>query len=114
MSISNGLSIFPHDTPVYVDPLMSCIRSRRWGYSKACHLFVATRSDLDALHELAAVIGLKRAWFQTSNRGVPHYDLCASKRKEAIKLGAIELDRSSAGRIFRCWHDQAPRKVGAV
>lgn len=42
--------------------------------------------DLVELHVFAEAIGLKRAWFQGD-----HYDVCQSKRKEAIGLGALPV-----------------------
>jgi hypothetical protein len=90
--------------PVYVDPLMSCLRSKRWRYDRACHLFVDTRTDLDALHRFAFIIGLERGWFQSDGH-LPHYDLTERKRRAAIAQGAIELDRRSAVMVFRRWRD---------
>jgi hypothetical protein len=55
--------------------------------------------SLDALHAMAAAIGLKRAWFQ--DHGTPHYDLCQAKRTFAIQLGAIEIDRRQTLVIIR-------------
>ena len=52
------------------------------------HMIADTVSEL---HDMAGRIGLKRAWFQPRSR--PHYDACLSKRAEAVRLGAIELDR---------------------
>ena len=43
------------------------------------------------LHGMADRIGLRREWFQPRN--IPHYDLSKTKRLEAVKAGAVELDR---------------------
>lgn len=69
---------------VYVDPLRPCMPSRKWPYTQSCHLVA---DSLDALHELASRIGLKRAWFQ-DHPLLPHYDLTPWKRKEALAAGA--------------------------
>ena len=45
---------------------------------------------LDELHAMAATLGLKREWFQDHPRH-PHYDICQSKRAQAIKLGAVPM-----------------------
>jgi hypothetical protein len=45
--------------------------------------------DINALHQLAAKIGLKRAWFQ-NHPTLPHYDLVPTKREAALRLGAQE------------------------
>ena len=69
---------------VYVDAL----RDWGWRLGRSCHLIADTNEEL---HEFAAKLGLKRAWFQKSTSG-PHYDLTASKRALAVRLGAVELD----------------------
>ena len=51
-----------------------------------CHLW---SDDLNALHELAEKIGMRREWFQ-NRPGFPHYDLVPRHRVEAIKCGAVE------------------------
>ena len=40
---------------------------------------------------MAGRIGIARRWFQ--NKRYPHYDICKSKRAQAVKLGAIEIGR---------------------
>jgi hypothetical protein len=62
-----------------------------WKLGPSCHLTADTEEEL---HAMALSIGLKRAWFQDGEKHtMPHYDLVASKRKKAIKKGAIEIDR---------------------
>jgi hypothetical protein len=58
----------------------------------SCHLMANGYSEqhLDALHKLAARIGLKAAWFQPHKRA-PHYDLTIGKRARAVAAGAIEV-----------------------
>lgn len=48
---------------------------------------------LDELHAMAQRLGLKRSWFQKSRNGMPHYDICQTKRAQAISFGAVEIDR---------------------
>ena len=48
-------------------------------------------NDLDALHGMAARIGLKRAWFQ-GDKTFAHYDVQASKRRLAVAAGAVEIE----------------------
>lgn len=57
--------------------------------------------SLDELHKMAASIGLRREWFQ--NHATPHYDLCQTKRKAALRLGAIEIDRRQTVTLIRRW-----------
>ena len=72
---------------VYVD------RLRDWGWrlGPSSHLIADTNEEL---HAFAARLGLKRFWFQPKARS-PHYDLTASKRAQAVRLGAVELDDRS-------------------
>ena len=69
---------------VWVDPL----KDWGWNLGPSCHLLADTREEL---HQFAARIGMQRRWFQDHPR-LWHYDLTASRRAEAIRLGAIELD----------------------
>jgi hypothetical protein len=73
---------------VYVDRLAS---NGRWGpcgrFLRSCHLFA---DSLDELHAFAARIGMKREWFQ-GHSSLGHYDLTANRRKQAVKLGAVEI-----------------------
>ncbi len=88
---------------VYVDSLESSpgskARTFRTG-TQYCHLTAADFSPeaIEALHMLAAKIGLKPAWFQASPPASwPHYDLVASKRPLAIAAGAVEETRLGGG-----------------
>lgn len=54
-----------------------------------CHMFADTKAEL---HAMADAIGLRRAWFQTGSV-LFHYDVSLTKREEAIKRGAIPVDR---------------------
>lgn len=74
---------------VYVDPLIDY----GWKLGPSCHM---TADTVEELNEFAVKIGLKLSWFQNSKRDVPHYDLVASKRKLAVKNGAIELTKDEA------------------
>jgi hypothetical protein len=72
---------------VYVDWLMN----HGWRLGPNCHM-TTDQEDLTELHEMARRIGMKRTWFQPAPpASVPHYDLVASRRTRAIKLGAVEI-----------------------
>lgn len=73
---------------VYVDDLMVYPKTARWPYGSACHLMA---DSLDELHAFAGRIGMKKRWFQ-NHASHPHYDLTASRRAAAVRLGAKELD----------------------
>lgn len=72
----------------YVDSLLPCVTNKNWKYNHCCHLVA---DSLAELHAFAACLGLKREWFQ--NKTMPHYDLTRNKRKLAVELNAIEIDR---------------------
>jgi len=67
---------------VYVDNAVIPWRGRLWA-----HLL---GTDLEELHELAAAIGLRRAWFQDRRR-FPHYDVDVEYRLRALAAGAIPI-----------------------
>jgi hypothetical protein len=65
---------------VYVDNERIAWRGKLW-----CHLVA---DSLDDLHQFAARLGLKRAWFQDM-ASYPHYDVTTSVRERALALGAL-------------------------
>jgi len=68
---------------VYVDEAI-------WPYGRMmmCHMLADTD---DELHQMAAKIGVARKWHQ--NERYSHYDICKSKREQAILLGAKQITR---------------------
>lgn len=85
---------------VYVDPLMDHGWILRGNQVMSCHLFSDQVLDLAELHQLASMIGCKRVWFQ-DEKGIPHYDLTAVRRQEAIGCGAIAVTRREAVEIWK-------------
>ncbi len=84
---------------VYVDMLINY----GWKYGASCHLLADTE---DELHEFAAKIGMKRSWFQSGDMAsMPHYDLVASRRKWAVKIGAIEIDRKQLCEMIKKYRE---------
>jgi len=71
-----------------VDELRVWPNARPPFHRGSCHL--TTDGDLDELHEFAASIGMKRAWFQ-DHVLAPHYDLTPQRRTKAILFGAVEV-----------------------
>lgn len=72
---------------IYVDPLLDWGMKYRGKPVKTCHM--AIDGDLSELHEMATILGLRK-YFQ-DRPGLPHYDLMAGKRGEAVRLGAVEV-----------------------
>jgi hypothetical protein len=72
-----------------------------WGFwSGGGHMQADT---LEELHAMADRLGLRRSWFQ-SKPGKPwrdHYDLTATNRNQAVRLGAIPVTWREAGRRNR-------------
>lgn len=94
---------------VYVDKL----RDWGWRLGPSCHLISdAPPGDNTELHEFAARLGMKRAWFQTD--GDPHYDLTASRRAMAVRLGAVELEDRPFHEILKKWRGSAVAMLKAT
>jgi len=75
---------------IYVDDVRF-----RFGRMIMCHMW--TDGPLNELHEFAARLGLKRAWFQERPKAKwDHYDISLEKRRLAVKLGARQTDRFGA------------------
>jgi hypothetical protein len=47
--------------------------------------------SLDELHDMAQAIGMKKSWYQPVS--FPHYDVSLERRRQALALGAIQVDR---------------------
>lgn len=76
----------------------------RWSH------LVSDNPDLTELHDFAARIGLKKAWFQTGKHAYrPRYDVTDSKRDEAIAAGAIPIGIRELADVFA--RAAATRKV---
>ena len=63
-----------------------------------CHMLADT---VDELNVMADKIGVSRKWFQSSRSGMPHYDICKSKRALAVDHGAIEIDRNGDAQLMK-------------
>lgn len=75
----------------YVDEIKRCMpldeTGGRWRWNNYCHLMADT---VDELHAAALAVGLKRDYFQNLP-GFPHYDLTVTKRRVAVRLGAVQI-----------------------
>lgn len=81
---------------VFVDPLFSTegADKSKWKYAQSCHMTADTHEELT---DMATRLALKPTWIQHYGRHSEHFDLTASKRAQAVRLGAIELTREEAG-----------------
>ena len=84
---------------IYVDPVRHYPQCRL-PYKDWCHM--ATDGPLSELHQMAANLGLRRAWSQDMPTH-PHYDLTPGKRAQAIRLGAQAV---SAEELAQCCYPQ--------
>lgn len=76
---------------VYVDPA-------RYPYGRMimCHMIADTEEEL---HDMADRIGVRQVHFQDGAR--PHYDICKTKRAQAVRLGAQEVSSKELVRRLR-------------
>lgn len=84
---------------VYVDT-----ERNRLGRMVMCHMFADTPAEL---HDMAERIGMRRAWYQGPGKAsFPHYDVCLSRRAQALSLGAIEITRMEGYRFRKRVREQ--------
>lgn len=68
---------------VYVDN--ACIHYRGM---LMCHMIADSNQELITM---VKAIGVQPKWIQYPGTTKEHFDICASKRKKAVALGAVEL-----------------------
>ncbi len=54
-----------------------------------CHMIADTTEEL---LEMVDTIRVQRKWIQDAGTGREHFDICLSKKKLALKHGAIEVE----------------------
>jgi hypothetical protein len=77
---------------VYVDSMQA-----PYGRMIMCHMMADTTKELV---EMADKIGVARHWIQYAGTPKEHFDICLSKRKIAVKLGAKEIGWREAAKLF--------------
>lgn len=70
---------------VYVDAAIN-----PFGRMMMCHMIA---DSTDELYAMVDQIGVARKWIQRKGQLDEHFDICKSKRAEAIQRGAIEIGR---------------------
>lgn len=99
---------------VYVDDAnipASVQNGNRTHTSQWCHLSADTEAEL---HDFAAKLGLKRAWFQHAGRPTFHYDLTAGKRAQAVAHGATQITYFQMGELTASRRPPAPAQSREV
>lgn len=76
-------------------------------------MFHLVADTVDELHAMVDKIGVSRRWFQNKKEhGLPHYDICKSKKVLAIKHGAIEMsDRDILDKTYQSYPDSIIYKL---
>jgi hypothetical protein len=87
---------------IYVDEIKDytwIAKARGLRHTHWCHMTADTEAEL---HEFAARLGLRRAWFQKKgDRDYRwHYDITPPKRAQAVRMGAQEVDRRFMGLLI--------------
>ena len=75
---------------VYVDDMRA-----GFGQMIMCHMIADTTEELV---EMAVAIGVKTKWIQKPGTYAEHFDICLTKRAEAVKQGAVEITQMELGR----------------
>lgn len=69
--------------PVYIDDYEA-----PFGRMRMCHMIADTTEELLAMVDK---IGVARKWIQYPGTYNEHFDICLSKKKKAVSLGAKEI-----------------------
>jgi hypothetical protein len=78
---------------VYVDTMQAGYRGMIM-----CHMIADTHEELVSM---AASIGVQLKWIQHAGTYREHFDICLSKRKLALALGAKEITTKELARKLR-------------
>jgi hypothetical protein len=70
----------------------------QFSYMKMCHMIADSAQELLAM---ADRIGVQRKWLQKAGTCYEHFDICLSKRKLAVKAGAVEITQKELGHKLR-------------
>jgi hypothetical protein len=76
---------------VYIDNF-----NAKFGRMTMCHMIADTTEEL---LEMADKIGVNRKWIQNPGTRLEHFDICLTKKKKAVELGAKEITWREMGTI---------------
>lgn len=77
---------------VYVDDMKASYRGM-----VMCHMVADTTEEL---LDMADRIGVKRRWLQHKGKYKEHFDICLSKKRKAIELGAKPITQRELGSLL--------------
>lgn len=63
-----------------------------------CHMFADNDDELVAFAES---LGIDRKHHQAPRTGRSHFDICAAKRKIAVRMGAIEITNRDVAELLK-------------
>lgn len=78
---------------VYVDNMQA-----KYGRMTMCHMLADTEEELESM---AIKIGVKLKWWQHKGTYRSHFDICSTKRRDAINNGAIEVSFRQVGLMLK-------------
>jgi hypothetical protein len=73
-----------------------CEPNDKWPYRASCHMRADTTEELVTM---ARKIGLKPGYIQHPGKPTEHFDLTASKRQQALGLGAVSITRREGAQL---------------
>lgn len=82
---------------VYVDNMLRSAQVGRGRPAKWSHLMADTTEELE---EFARQLGLRPSWIQHPGTAREHYDVTATVRAEALRLGAVPMTYGRKGGLF--------------
>lgn len=74
---------------VYVDNMQAS-----FGRMKMCHMIADTEEELS---DIAVALGLNLKWWQYRGTRKSHFDVCLSRRRKALTLGAVAISYRELG-----------------
>ena|SRR5688572_12015318 len=83
---------------VYVDNARIPYRGRGGRMMLMSHMIADTSAELTAM---AQRIGVDREYLQDEGTYREHFDICLSKRRKAVALGAKEITQRQLGEMLR-------------
>ncbi len=75
---------------VYVDDMRASYTSRKGQRYVMCHMIADTRQEL---LEMAKKLGLAQRWLQSQGTTHEHFDVTLSKRRLAVRAGAVQITK---------------------
>ena len=95
---------------VWVDDMRMLAQVGRF-QARWSHLMADTDEEL---HAFAARLGLQRRWAQYPGTWKSHYDVTDTKRREAIRLGAVPIAYAGPESVALIKRKRAEERAGAA